>query len=103
MSFEKLERDGKIAVIYSPGYGAGWFTWNSGHEGLIFDREIAEAVLAEDRSKAIAIAENKYPGVYTGGGEDLDVVWLDKGTAFLINEYDGYESVETASDLTHIA
>ena len=24
---EKVIRDGKVAVLYSPGYGAGWSTW----------------------------------------------------------------------------
>jgi len=26
MAVEKLIRDGKVAVLYSPGYGAGWST-----------------------------------------------------------------------------
>jgi hypothetical protein len=25
---EKVIRDGKVAVLYSPGYGAGWYSWN---------------------------------------------------------------------------
>ena len=25
---EKVVRDGKVAVLVSPGYGAGWSTWN---------------------------------------------------------------------------
>jgi len=24
----KYIRDGKVAVLYSPGFGAGWSTWN---------------------------------------------------------------------------
>ena len=24
----KIEKDGNVAVLYSPGYGAGWSTWN---------------------------------------------------------------------------
>ena len=24
----KCIRDGKVAILYSPGYGAGWSTWN---------------------------------------------------------------------------
>jgi hypothetical protein len=26
---EKIEKDGKVAVAVSPGFGAGWTTWNS--------------------------------------------------------------------------
>ena len=33
---KKLERNGKIAILYSPEYGAGWSTWNN-HEELIFN------------------------------------------------------------------
>ena len=27
----KVIRDGKVAVLYSPGYGAGWYSWNWNH------------------------------------------------------------------------
>ena len=102
--YEKLERGGKVAVLYSPGYGAGWYSWNSKHEGLLFDKEIAEAVLAGNRERAISIAEIKYPGIYTGGGRDLSVKWIDKGFRFEIQEYDGNESIRIfGPDDGHIA
>ena len=28
LHIEKVVRDGKVAVLVSPGYGAGWSTWN---------------------------------------------------------------------------
>lgn len=93
MTYEKFEKDGKVAVLYSPGFGAGWYSWNDEHLGLIFDREIVEAVLAGNRNKAIEIAERKYPGIYSGGGCDLAIEWVEKGTRFEIREYDGSESV----------
>ncbi len=93
IEFEKYEKAGQIAVLYSPGYGAGWYTWNS-YEGLLFDKEIVEAVLAEDKTKAIQIAERKYPEVYCGGAEDLTIRWVDKGSRFTVREYDGNEHVE---------
>lgn len=92
MKYEKLERGNQVAVLYSPGFGAGWYSWND-DEGLLFDREIVEAVLADDRKKAVKIAERKYPGGYFGGGENLAVAWVDKGSRFEIDEYDGRESV----------
>jgi hypothetical protein len=76
IAYEKLKRDGKVAVMYSPGFGAGWSTWND-HEGLVFDREIAEAVLAGDKNSAAKIAERKYPDAYLGGLCDLEVAWVD--------------------------
>ena len=38
-------RDGKIAVLISPGYGAGWYSWNTEHRECIFDKDIVELVL----------------------------------------------------------
>ena len=28
VNMQKVIRDGKVAVLYSPGYGAGWYTWS---------------------------------------------------------------------------
>lgn len=89
---EKLERDGKVAVLVSPGYGAGWSTWNS-EPASVFDPEMAEAVLAGDNARAETIARRKYPDAYTGGVGQLTVQWVAKGDRFEINEYDGSESL----------
>lgn len=98
----KLERDGKVAVLYSPGFGAGWSTWNSEHaEVLLFDPEIVQAVLDGDRAKAGEIAEQKCPGVYIGGNHDLQVEWLNKGDQFEVEEYDGSESVHVIGNRTY--
>lgn len=91
----KLIKDGKVAVLYSPGFGAGWSTWTSEHASeMVFDAELAQAVLDgrpyEDRT---AIAERKWPGVYTGELAALTVEWVSVGTRFRIHEYDGAESV----------
>ena len=46
---EKIEKNGKVAVLYSSGYGAGWSTWNEGHrEALCMDARIVGPVLAGD-------------------------------------------------------
>ncbi len=106
MMTEKLIRDGKVAVLISPGFGAGWSTWGSGlAEMLLFDREIVEAVLAEDRKLAAEIAKRKAGDeyLYTGGADDLEVEWLPVGTAFEVDEYDGSESLRTVADLCWVA
>lgn len=44
---EKVIRDGKVAVLYSPGYGAGWTTWTYDsklHEVMLFHPLIVEKV-----------------------------------------------------------
>lgn len=93
--YEKVERGGKVAVLYSPGFGAGWYSWNADHEGLLFDAEIVAAVEAGDKAKAAAIATHKYgEDVYVGGADDLKIEWLPKGECFVIEEYDGSESIQ---------
>lgn len=96
---EKIEKDGKVAVLYSPGYGAGWSTWNEGHrEALCMDARIVGPVLAGDRQGAVDAAMAISPHIYTGGASNLAVVWIPKGQAFEITEYDGSESVHVIGD-----
>lgn len=102
---EKIEKDGKVAVLYSPGYGAGWSTWefdDNHRETLCMDARIVGPFLAGDRSAAIAVARELVPDLYTGGASDLKVAWIEKGRAFEINEYDGHESVHIIGDRTYM-
>ena len=92
----KLVVDGKVAVAVSRGYGAGWSTW--GYIDPLDGR--LNALFAEDKHKeAVALAENLYPDAYLVGGRDVEIVWLPIGTRFRINEYDGFEEIETLDDL----
>lgn len=100
--YEKLIRQGRVAVIYSPGFGAGWWSWNQTHEGLLFDKHLALLILNNKCDEASELAMELYPGAYISN-QKLEIYWLHVGTKFKINEYDGNETVETASDLTHIA
>lgn len=94
-SYEKLVRGGKVAVLYSPGFGAGWSTWASGEcDGPLFDKDLVELVLADKRDECATLAEDQYD-IYTGGAHNLEVAWLPVGTAFQVNEYEGHESIET--------
>lgn len=96
---QKVERDGMVGVLVSPGYGAGWSTWNSEHrETLCMDAEIVQAVLDGNKSKAVEIAHQKCGEIYCGGADDLTVEWVNKGAAFEIDEYDGRESLHVIGD-----
>ncbi len=88
---KKVIRDGKIAVLYSPGFGAGWFTWNDS-EQLIFDPDIVARVEAKKPITDEFMASLGYIG-YWGGSTDLCIAWVPVGTMFKIHEYDGAESV----------
>ena len=87
----KLIRDGKVAVIYSPGYGAGFSTWGAPPEA-VFDPELAQAVLDEDEQAIERIVSTTYAD-YDCQNYDLAVAWVPVGTRFRIHEYDGHESV----------
>lgn len=95
MDIEKYEKDGKVAVLVSPGYGAGWSTWASSSvdKAVAMDKRIVQYVLDEDLVSLREFMEKEYPHVYLGGMEDLIVEWVTKGEAFEITEYDGYESL----------
>jgi hypothetical protein len=98
---EKLIRDGQVAVLYSPGFGAGWFTWNSTFPECIFDPEIVRMLEKEtDRYEIAQFAESKYgEEFYSGGADDLIIMWLPEGTKFIINEYDGSESIQLEKNM----
>jgi hypothetical protein len=100
---KKLIRDGKVAVLVSPGFGAGWYTWNSYHPECLYDPEIAEIVLGginrEAYEKIIKIAKSKYgDDFYAGGAEQLEVEWIPIGGRFLLDEYDGSERLTREED-----
>jgi hypothetical protein len=89
---QKLIRDGKVAVLVSPGFGAGWYTWHSIEE-LVYDPSVVEWVERQELDKIQAYVGLKYPAVYCGGLEDLEVNWVPVGAKFRIDEYDGAESL----------
>lgn len=88
---DKIVRDGKVAVLYSPGYGAGWSTWGDGISP--FDPDMVRAVLGESDETPSEVHHRKYPDEYDGGVDDLVIQWVPEGTQFDILEYDGSESL----------
>jgi len=90
----KLSEDGKVAVLYSPGFGAGWYTWNYQTPEILFDPGIVRFVEKKKWNELETYVTLKYPEIYTGGMKDLEVMWVPEGTLFKVNEYDGNESVE---------
>jgi hypothetical protein len=97
-TIDKLIDNGKVAVLYSPGFGAGWYTWNNGLPELIFDPTIVKFVETKQWAEMETYVTLKYPGLYTGGMKELAVAWLPVGTEFRIGEYDGAESIEVKED-----
>ncbi len=103
--------DGKIAVLYSPGYGAGWYSWNTDCKQCVFDPEIVQIVLDNSEDDELSDegirlvkekAEEKYKRFYSGGARDLCIEWLDEGDVFEIDEYDGYELIIGVCDKLYL-
>ena len=93
----KLVRNGQVAVLYSPDYGAGWSTWANQdvRKDVLFDPGAVELVEQEKWEELEVYITLKYPGFYTGGLRDLQIEWMPEGTQFIVNEYDGNESIQT--------
>jgi hypothetical protein len=107
---EKVIRDGKVAVLYSPGFGSGWFTWNTEHPGLLYDTAVVQWVEAgkprgDKLSELELYLKDKYHGMYVhmyigSNMADLEIAWLTIGTQFRITEYDGNEGIEIQKDVS---
>jgi len=95
----KLIENGKVAVLYSPEFGAGWYTWNQDYPEILFDPAMVKLVEKGQYDELATYVELKYPGIFTGGLHDLQVVWLYEGQKFRVIEYDGSESIEVEDDI----
>lgn len=66
------------------------------------DRALVEMALSHTSTNEVEAHLEEVLGEapYMGGWDDVSVVWLDQGTRFMIEEYDGRESILTLDDLT---
>lgn len=96
-----INDEGKVGVLVSYGYGAGWSTWNGNREVLVMDKVLVTMKLANDDEDTVVNYCEMLTGEkpYMGGWSSTEVVWLDKGTKFRIDEYDGAEALITTADL----
>lgn len=93
--------EGKVGVLYSPGYGAGWSTLAYDNENfLVFDKTLVTMALKEASEEEVEeYLKTKGINTYTGGWRDIEVIFMEPNTPFLINEYDGSESIEYLNDI----
>jgi hypothetical protein len=88
----KLIKDGKVAVIVSPGFGAGWSTWCSGrYPDADTNAELAQCIL--DGGDRHEVARRLFPHAFNGGLDSCVVEWVSQGEMYRIDEYDGSESL----------
>ena len=122
------DEKGRFAVLYSPGYGAGWSTWADNDDMMLYSPIVVALKLffddildddIEDKIRNllldlkvkfekfdtpsnvfISLLMKIYHGLplnsyfCTLGYRDLTTEFLDPGTRFIIEEYDGSESIK---------
>lgn len=95
---KKIE-NGLVAVLYSPGFGAGWYSWHNVRE-LLFDPKVVGMVESNTTSETIELyCKEVYGDNYYGGASDLEVVWIPQGYEFIIDDYDGAETVKLKDEI----
>jgi hypothetical protein len=103
LKMEKVVRNGLVAVLVSPGFGAGWSSWNYNIPELLFDPVVVSMVEdGTDGDTIAAYCEAKYPDGYFGGADDLVIEWVLVGTQFRVHEYDGSETLECKDAMSWI-
>lgn len=98
---ERVVRDGMVAVLISPGYGAGWSSWGdeSLREQKLFCPRMVEALEAGvSKAELQKIARKEFPEEYSGGVDQLRVEWVREGEPIRIVEYDGSERIQRGTD-----
>jgi hypothetical protein len=94
----RVIRNGQVAVLITPSFGAGWSTWIDKPE-ILFDPEIVAMVENEQHERIIPYCEYAYgQDGYYDAARDLIVKWVDLGAEFIIEEYDGRETVRLKQD-----
>ena len=90
-----FNENGDVGVLVSGGYGAGWSTWDNSEnrEQLLFEPTVIQMMIDDaDPLDVEEYCESKYEG-YFGGVDGLHIVWLNPGTEFYIEEFDGAEGL----------
>ena len=71
----------------------------------VFDPNVVAMVEAGQHDQIEAYCKTAYgTELYPGGAEQLKIEWIPVGTAFKIEEYDGYEYIKYQEDTDwHVA
>jgi hypothetical protein len=90
----KLIKDGQVAVAVSYGFGAGWSTWN---DVAADDSRFTTLFVEGKHDEAFELVEKLDLG-FGAGAHQVEIEWLDVGTEYMIEEYDGSELLVTKED-----
>ena len=99
---EKKIKDGLVAVLYSPDFGAGWYTWHNVAE-LLFDPKVVDMVMEKTSAETIELyCKTVYGDHYYAGSCDLEVAWVPTGSEFVIDDFDGNETITFKDKVTWV-
>lgn len=99
----KVIRDGKVAVLYSPKYQGGWYTGNTSIKECLFDPDIVALVeRGASHSDIVDAAKEKWPDGDWGAAGSLKIKWVEVGKQFYVCEYDTSEDVMFMDDFDFI-
>ena len=99
---QKKTENRLVAVLYSPDFGAGWYTWHNIAE-LLFDPKVVDMVMDKTSAETIELYCKTVSGDhYYAGSCDLEVAWVPTGTEFVIEDYDGNESITFKDKVTWV-
>lgn len=96
----KVIQNGRVRVLYSPGWGSGFLTCGAPIEA-IFDPELIQLIDEQNLQEAVDYVVRTY-GCYTGGVPNLCIAEIPEGTRFIITEYDGSESIDILEEMNWI-
>lgn len=96
MIVPRLYKDDRMAVLVSPGFGAGWSTWICPEAA--YDKRIIEYWIENGNDIDEDIFTNllkdwgyNESSIYLGGWYNIILKWVKIGEFFYIEEYDGSE------------
>ena len=103
-----INDDDEVAVLYSPGYGSGWSTWND-NPAILFDIKLVMWVLEGKPSNQLKSLEEYVKTaydedhIYVGSNlPSLKIRWVPYNTRFIMTEYDGSEEVVLEKEMNWI-
>ncbi|QXO10951.1 hypothetical protein pEaSNUABM54_00125 [Erwinia phage pEa_SNUABM_54] len=90
---EKLIRDGKVAVVFSPGHSGSYVYDHQLPPDACFNVKVIKVVLGESRTSLEKTLKKEFPDATFYSPPELEVEWIDVGREFFIREYESAESI----------
>ena len=92
---KKVVQNGRVAVIYSPGFGAGWSTW-TGDKNVCFDPILVEWI-ENGKNGEPPLDHYGDDAPYAGGLSDAEIAWIAFSPPALINGLLGKKGAKCAA------